>query len=73
MMEPDKGEDRSVTDDLAVQTFACVWDALTNSPAEAVTMWLRSDLMIAIKQTVVGWKRKRADAARRPGVGSGYV
>ena len=54
-----------MTEDLSFQTFACVWDALTDSPAEAVTMRLRSDLMIAIQQTVVGWMLKRADAASR--------
>ena len=53
------------TDSLAVQTFACVWDALTDSPAEAMAMRLRSDLLSAIRQTVASWGMTRAAAARR--------
>ena len=53
------------TDSLAVQTFACVWDALTDSPAEAMAMRLRSDLLSAIRQTVANWGMTRAAAARR--------
>jgi predicted XRE-type DNA-binding protein len=53
------------TNDLAVQTFACVWDALADSPAEAVAMRLRSDLLSAIQQTVASWGMTRATAARR--------
>ena len=52
------------TDGLAVQTFACVWDALTDSPAEAAVMRLRSDLLIAIQQTVANWDVTRAAAAQ---------
>jgi len=54
-----------VTDDLAVQTFACVWDALMDTPAEAVAMRVRSDLLSAIQETVKGWDVARATAARR--------
>ena len=37
------------------QVFDSVWDALEDSPAEAATMRLRSDLMIAIRHAVAGW------------------
>jgi predicted XRE-type DNA-binding protein len=52
-------------DDGSGETFASVWDALEDSPAEAANMRLRSELMIAIKQTVAAWKVNQATAARR--------
>ena len=45
--------------------FASVWDALEDSPAEAANMRLRSELMIAIQETVAGWVLTQAEAARR--------
>ena len=53
------------TDDLAVRTFTCVWDALADSPAEAIAIRLRSDLLSAIQQTVASWGMTRAAVARR--------
>lgn len=53
------------TDSLVIQTFACVWDALADSPAEAVAMRLRSDLLSAIQQTVASWSMTGAAVARR--------
>ena len=50
------------------QEFANVWDALTDSPAEAANMIMRSDLMIAIQQRVRGWNISQADAAHRLGI-----
>ena len=47
------------------QVFASVWDALEDSPAEAANMRLRSELMIAIRQTVAEWATTQAAAARR--------
>lgn len=47
------------------QVFACVWDALEDSPAEAANMRLRSELMIAVKQAEAGWGLTQAEAARR--------
>lgn len=52
------------TDGLVIRTFACVWDALTDSPAEAATMRVRSDLLSAISDTVAGWDVTRAVAAQ---------
>lgn len=52
------------TDGLVIQAFACVWDALTDSPAEAATMRVRSDLLSAISDTVAGWNVTRAVAAQ---------
>lgn len=47
------------------QVFASVWDALEDSPAEAANMRLRSELMIAVQETVAGWGLTQAEAARR--------
>ncbi len=44
---------------LSVWTFACVWAALTDSPAEAAAMRLRSDLLNAIGDTVESWNVTR--------------
>ena len=53
------------TDGLVTQTFAYVWDALTDSPGEAAAMRMRSDLLSAICDMVTGWNVTRALAARR--------
>lgn len=53
------------TEGIPGQVFASVWDALEDSPAEAVNMRLRSELMIAIRQAVAGWGVTQAAAARR--------
>jgi predicted XRE-type DNA-binding protein len=53
------------TADSPGETFASVWDALEDSPAEAANMRLRSELMIAIKQAVAAWHVSQAAAARR--------
>ena len=45
--------------------FANVWDALTDTPAEAANMTMRSNLMIAIQRKILGWKITQAEAARR--------
>jgi predicted XRE-type DNA-binding protein len=46
-------------------SFDNVWDALENSPAEAVNMSMRSSLIIAIEQQVRGWDVTQAVAAQR--------
>jgi predicted XRE-type DNA-binding protein len=47
------------------RTFASVWDAIEDSPEEAATMTMRSDVMIAIKDQVRSWNTTQANAARR--------
>jgi predicted XRE-type DNA-binding protein len=47
------------------QSFVSVWDALEDSPVEAANMRLRSELMIAVHQTVTAWNLTQAEAARR--------
>lgn len=55
-------------DDDGPQTFDSVWDALEDTPAEALNMRLRSELMLTIKRTVQRWGVTPAEAARRLGV-----
>ena len=42
-------------DKIGGDLFASVWDALEDSPAEAANMRMRSELMIAVQQTVADW------------------
>lgn len=53
---------------MEIQEFANVWDALTDTPEEAANMTMRSKLLIAIQQQVLGWQVTQAVAARRLGV-----
>ena len=48
--------------------FDSVWDAIEDSPAAAVNMKARADLMIAIRELVESWEVTQAKAARRLGV-----
>jgi predicted XRE-type DNA-binding protein len=50
------------------RTFANVWDALEDSPEEAATMTMRSNVLIAIKDQLSGWNTTQARAARRLGI-----
>ena len=50
------------------QRFDSVWDAIEDSPAAAVNMKARSDLVIAICEVVDTWKVTQATAAKRLGV-----
>jgi predicted XRE-type DNA-binding protein len=53
---------------MKTKTFANVWDALSDSPEEAATMKIRSDVMIAINDTIRTWNTTQARAANRLGV-----
>lgn len=50
------------------RTYANVWDAIEDSPEEAATMTMRSNIMIAITEEVRGWATTQARAARRLGI-----
>ena len=50
------------------QSFDNVWDALADTPAEAASMTMRSDLLIAVDQRVRAWNITQAEAARRLGI-----
>jgi predicted XRE-type DNA-binding protein len=53
---------------MKTRTFANVWDALSDSPEEAATLKIRSDVMIAIHDRVRAWDTTQAQAASRLGV-----
>lgn len=50
--------------ELEVQTFDSVWDAIADTPAEAVNLRLRSELMDQIAERVAesGWTQSEAAA-----------
>lgn len=48
--------------------FASVWDAIEPARGEAVNMKARSEMMIAIRETVTGWEVTQAAAAKRLGL-----
>ena len=50
------------------QRFASIWDAIEDTPEEAENMKLRSVLMTALKQHIVGVKMNQAEAAKLFGV-----
>jgi predicted XRE-type DNA-binding protein len=53
---------------MEVQTFASVWDAISDTPAEAANMKARSELMIALQDTIEAWALTQAASAKRLGV-----
>jgi predicted XRE-type DNA-binding protein len=50
------------------RTYATVWDAIKDTPEEAVAIKRRADVMIAITGKVEGWKVTQREAARRLGI-----
>ena len=57
-----------MTNELEVQTFEDVWDAIEDTPQAAANMRLRSSLLIAVEQEVRSWGLTQAKAADRLGV-----
>ena len=53
---------------MKARTFTNVWDALEESPEEAATMTIRSNVMVAITEKVRSWNTTQARAARRLGI-----
>ncbi len=50
------------------QRFRSVWDAIESSPAQAANMRARSEMMLAIRNTVETWQVTQAAAAKRLGL-----
>jgi predicted XRE-type DNA-binding protein len=48
--------------------FASVWEALENNAADAANMRARSELMIALRNKIEGWKINQTEAATRLGL-----
>lgn len=53
---------------MARRTFASIWDAIEDTAAEAANMRARSELMIAVRGKIEGWKVSQTEAARRLGL-----
>lgn len=53
---------------MKVETFDNVWDAITDTPAEAANMTARSDLMSALVHHIRGWNLPQEIAATRLGI-----
>ena len=54
--------------DMANERFGSVWDAIEDTPEEALNMCLRSDLMIQITRRVKAWDVTQKEAAQRLGI-----
>lgn len=50
------------------KVYDSVWQALAKDEAEAETMRLRADLLIALRDRVAAWKLTQAEAAKRLGI-----
>ena len=51
-----------------MSSFDNVWDALSDTLAEAANMTARSDLLIALQRTIAGWNVTNEAAAKRLGI-----
>jgi len=54
--------------DMANERFESVWDAIEDTPEEALNMRLRSELMIQITRRVKEWGITQKEAAQRLGI-----
>ncbi|HCX69360.1 XRE family transcriptional regulator [Parvibaculum sp.] len=50
------------------KAYDSVWQALAKDEAEAETMRLRADLLVALRDRVAAWKLTQAEAAKRLGI-----
>lgn len=57
-----------MTDQMEIQSFDSVWDAIEDTPEEAASTRLRSELLTAVEQEVRSWSLTQAKAAERLGV-----
>src|SRR3546814_16807273 len=55
-------------DDMKVETFACVFDAIADMPEEATELRTRADLMRGITARVKPWDVLLGEAAKRLGL-----
>jgi predicted XRE-type DNA-binding protein len=53
--------------DMDVQSFDSVWDAIEDAPEWAANMRLRAELLTAVEQAVRSWGLTQAKAAERLG------
>ncbi|WNL41949.1 XRE family transcriptional regulator [Halomonas sp. PAMB 3264] len=53
---------------MAENRFSSIWDALEDTPEEALNMRLRSQLMMKVSERVRAWDVSQKEAAKRLGV-----
>jgi predicted XRE-type DNA-binding protein len=53
---------------MEAQRFTSVWDAIEDTQQDAANMKARSELMLAIRNVVDGWRLTQSDVAARIGV-----
>jgi predicted XRE-type DNA-binding protein len=53
---------------MEIERVANVWESLTGTPEEAANMTMRSQLLLAVGDTVKGWSLPQAQAAARLGI-----
>jgi predicted XRE-type DNA-binding protein len=53
---------------MKTETYASVWDAIADTPEQAVNMRARADLMIEITEAIRAHGWTQAEAARRCGI-----
>jgi predicted XRE-type DNA-binding protein len=53
---------------MKTEKFENVWDALAETPEEAINLTFRSDLMSSIERVVESWNLTQAEAAKRLGL-----
>lgn len=53
---------------MEIEQVANVWVSVTDSPEEAANMTMRSQLLLAVSDAVLGWKLPQAQAAARLGI-----
>ena len=55
-------------EEMEMQSFDSVWDAIEDTPEEAANMRLRAELLTAVEGEVRSWGLTQAKAAQRLGV-----
>jgi predicted XRE-type DNA-binding protein len=53
---------------MTVEIFDSVWDALEDTPADALNMKARSDFILAIRAQIATWRLTDAEVAERLGI-----
>lgn len=53
---------------MKAQTFTSVWEALENTRAEAISMKVRSEIMIALRQVIEDMAVTQGEAAKKLGI-----
>jgi len=53
---------------MAENRFSSIWDALEDTPEEALNMRLRSQLMMKVSERISAWEVSQKEAAKRLGL-----